>query len=146
MVLLRGKKPRKEQKDEEDSLMNKNVNEDGNDADDDNSNKTKVEASSALRDFKYNLQVTLQDPARGLEVRTLNMIFEESSIYGQRNGWHECWLITSTQATTLTRKTIFKRLVIDKVPMLPRAVAWCASQCSCWCVAVSLHDIVMTFH
>ncbi|CAE7339927.1 unnamed protein product, partial [Symbiodinium sp. CCMP2456] len=81
-----------------------------------------AEASSALRDFKYNLLVTLQDPARGLEVRTLNMIFDESSIYGQRNACHECWLVTSTQASTLTRKTIFKRLVIDKVPMLPRAV------------------------
>ncbi|OLP75981.1 hypothetical protein AK812_SmicGene44142 [Symbiodinium microadriaticum] len=111
-----GRTKTKEQKEEEDSLMEKNVNDDGNDADDDNSNKAKVEASSALRDFKYNLQVTLQDPARGLEVRTLNMIFEETTIYGQRNGWHECWLITSTQATTLTRKTIFKRLVIDKVP------------------------------
>ena len=123
-------KQRKEQQDEEENEMNKNVAEDdGNDNDGDSNLKVKVEALSALRDFKYNLLVTLQDPARGLEVRTLNMIFEDSSIYGQRNACHECWLVTSTQASTLTRKTIFKRLVIDKIPMLPRAVAWCASQC-----------------
>ena len=83
----------------------------------------KSEAASALRDFKYNLLVTLQEPARGLDVKTLTLIFDDSTIYGQRNAFHEAWLVTSTQATALTRKTIFKRLVLEKIPMLPRSVA-----------------------
>ena len=123
--------------------MNKDVaDDDGNDADGDTTKLAKAEASSALRDFKYNLLVTLQDPARGLEVRSLTMIFDEPTVYGQRNAFHEVWLVTSAQATTLTRKTVFKRLVIDKVPMLPRAVACSASQCLCWGVDASMCEFV----
>lgn len=54
----------------------------------------------------------------------MSLIFDDSTIYGQRNAFHEAWLVTSAQATTLTRKTIFKRLVLEKIPMLPRTVAY----------------------
>ncbi|CAE7444482.1 unnamed protein product [Symbiodinium sp. CCMP2456] len=53
-----------------------------------------VEAMTSLRDFKYNFQVLLQEPARQLSVRNLTLIFEESTIYGQRPACHEAWLVT----------------------------------------------------
>ena len=136
-------KPRKEQQDAEDEEFNQDVADEDNENDDGNKGP-KVEAISALRDFKYNLLVTLQDPARGLEVRPLNLVYDESTIYGQRNAFHEGWLITSTQAPTLTRNTIFKRLVIDKVPMLPRSVACSGSVRLCW--GVDLHGFVTVLH
>ncbi|CAE7775676.1 unnamed protein product [Symbiodinium sp. CCMP2592] len=110
-----GRVKTKEQQEQEEDEMNKDVGEDdGNDAENEGGKLPKAEASLALRDFKYNLLVTLQEPARGLEVRGLTVIFDDATVYGLRNAFHEAWLITSTQATSLTRKTLFKRLVIDK--------------------------------
>ncbi|CAE7214672.1 unnamed protein product, partial [Symbiodinium sp. CCMP2456] len=112
----------KEQEQEEENEMNRAVEEDPtDDIDSDALKASKVEATSALRDFKYTLMVTLQEQARGLEVRPLSLIFDDATVYRQRNASHEAWLVTSTQATSLVRKTIFKRLVLDKVPMLPRS-------------------------
>ena len=68
-------------------------------ADDDEPEKvTDVEAVTFLRDFKYQLQVLLQEPARQRSVRTLNLIFEETSLYGQRAACHEAWLVTSSSS------------------------------------------------
>ena len=68
-------------------------------ADDDEVEKAiDVEAVTSLRDFKYQLQVLLQEPARQLPVRTLNLIFEETSLYGQRAACHEAWLVTSSSS------------------------------------------------
>ncbi|CAE7786127.1 unnamed protein product [Symbiodinium microadriaticum] len=111
----------KEQEQEEENEMNKPIEEDAMEDADDAAKASKVEAISALRDFKYTLLVTLQEPARGLEVRPLTLIFDDATVYGQRSASHEAWLITSTQATSLLRKTIFKRLILEKIPMLPRA-------------------------
>ena len=92
-------------------------------ADDDEAEKAiDVEAVTSLRDFKYQLQVLLQEPARQLSVRSLTLIFDEASIYGQRAACHEAWLITSSSSTVMPRKSLFKRLIVDKIPMLPRNV------------------------
>ena len=92
-------------------------------ADDDEAEKAiDVEAVTSLRDFKYQLQVLLLEPARQLSVRSLTLIFDEASIYGQRAACHEAWLITSSSSTVMPRKSLFKRLIVDKIPMLPRNV------------------------
>ena len=81
-----------------------------------------MEAQTALRDTKYHLQVTLQEPARGLVVRRLTLIFDENTVYGQRAGSHEAWIVTSTVGVhSLKNKPAMKRLIVDKIPMLARA-------------------------
>ena len=95
------------------------------DMDGDTSKVIDCDSFCSLRDLKYNVLVTLQEKERGLNVRPLTLIFEESTVYGQRPGSHEAWLITSVQASTnIKAKSIYKRLIVDKLPMLPRSVAW----------------------
>ena len=87
-----------------------------------------IEAMSSLRDTKYNLQVTLHEPARGLQLRPLTLIFDDTTIYGHRAACHDAWLVTSSASSVAVRtKPIFKRLVVDKIPMLP-----CSAACCCF--------------
>ena len=93
-----------------------------------------MEAVTSLRDFRYQLQVTLQEPARQLSLKPLTIIFEESTIYGQRAACHDAWLVTSSSSNLPSRKSLFKRLVVEKVPMLPRsAVCLHLVVAMCWC-------------
>ena len=108
----------------EDHTVKEDLDGDDDDEDDKEESEDKaidVEAVSSLRDFKYNLQVLLQEKARGLTLRPLTLLFEDSTIYGMRAGSHDAWLVTSGSCgSAMAKKSLFKRLVVDKIPMLPR--------------------------
>ena len=83
-----------------------------------------LETATSLRDFKYKLQVLLQDPTRGLDVKHVTLIFDTETVYGQRSGMHEAFLVTHAGAGSGLRKLqVFRRQTVDKIHMLPRQVA-----------------------
>ena len=95
----------------------------GEDDDENSADKANdhTEAVTSLRDWKYNLQVLLQDSSRGLQVKTVSLIFEEKTVYGQRAATHEALFITSAVAGPhLSKMNVFRRLLVDKICMLPR--------------------------
>ncbi|OLQ08636.1 hypothetical protein AK812_SmicGene7853 [Symbiodinium microadriaticum] len=124
---------RKEEQDIKDGKDVKAETQENDEAEEDAEKAIDVEAVTALRDFKYQLQVTLQEPARQLSVKPLTLIFEEASIYGQRAACHEAWLVTSSTSTVMSRKSLFKRLIVEKIPMLPRAVVCLHLVAMCKC-------------
>ena len=108
----------------EDTKLEENADDDAAEDGEDGDKIIDVEAVSSLRDTKYNLQVTLQEPARGLVVKPLTLIFDDSTIYGQRMASHDAWLVTSVSCgMSMKNKPIMKRLLVDKIPMLPRAAS-----------------------
>ena len=83
-----------------------------------------LETATSLRDFKYKLQVLLQDPTRGLDVKHVTLIFDPETVYGQRSGMHDAFLVTHAGGGAGLRKLqVFRRQTVDKIHMLARQVA-----------------------
>lgn len=96
---------------------------------------------AVLRDYRYNLEVTLMASNRSLKVGTLtksvflavsiflqpwevkpiSIVFESSTCYGSRQGHHPALLVISKdKGNVYLRSALWKSGVVHNVSMLPR--------------------------
>ena len=52
--------------------------------------------SNLLTDFQHKFEAALRQPSRGLLVKDLMVLFDSSTVYGRRAGFHKALLITAT--------------------------------------------------
>lgn len=50
--------------------------------------------SNMLTDFQHKFEAALRQPSRGLLVKDLMVLFDNSTVYGRRAGFHKALMIT----------------------------------------------------
>lgn len=60
--------------------------------------------ANLLTDFQHKFEGALREPSRGLVVKDLMILFEGSSIYGRRAGFHKALMVTVPSFFTLSIK------------------------------------------
>ncbi|CAK8990596.1 unnamed protein product, partial [Durusdinium trenchii] len=78
-------------------------------------------SDAILRDFNYRLKCILMERERGLTVKQAVASFEPSTLYGNRVGFQDILLVTSSKGNNIFHKSkLWKTALVTDISMLPR--------------------------